>query len=160
MNKKNADSPEKAKAYAFLLLKFRQRSEKELEQRLKRKKFSEEIIRKTVEFLREKEFLNDNLFAKSWIESRIKRPFGLRRIKEELKVKGIDKQIIEEKISEVKENYSEEAVVEQLARMRLGKLKGIQALAVRRRVYAYLIRRGFSPEAVTEVINQLCKQTY
>ena len=160
MNKKNADSLEKAKGYAFLLLKFRQRSEKELEQRLKRKKFSEEIIRKTVEFLREKEFLNDNLFAKSWIESRIKRPFGLRRIKEELKDKGLDKQIIEEKISEVKESYSEEAVVEQLARMRLGKLKGIEAFAARRRVYAYLIRRGFSPEVVTEVINQLCEQFY
>lgn len=158
----NSDSElfQKAKNYAFLLLKFRLRSEREIAQRLKRRKFSEEIIRKTIEFLREKEFLNDSLFAKSWIESRIKRPFGLRRIKEELKVKGLDKEIIEERISEVKEGYSEEAVVEQLARMRLGKLKGIEALAARRRVYAYLIRRGFSPEVVTEVINQLCKQTY
>lgn len=149
---------QKAKEYAFLLLKFRLRSEKELAERLKRKKFSEEVIRETVAFLKEKKFIDDTLFARSWIQSRIKRPLGLRRIKQELNLKGIEKEVIESQISELKEAYCEEDIVSELAQERFSKLKGIDPRAAQRRVYAYLIRRGFSPDIVIDVINNLCKQ--
>jgi regulatory protein len=75
---------EKARAYAFLLLKFRPRSELELSQRLKRKKFSQEIVFKSIAFLKEKKFLDDDCFARNWINSRIKKPLGLRRLRKEL----------------------------------------------------------------------------
>ena len=77
-NKLKDKSSEKAKAYAFLLLKFRLRSAKELEQRLKQKGFSEELSRETVNFLKDKEFIDDRVFARGWVSSRLKRPFGLR----------------------------------------------------------------------------------
>jgi regulatory protein len=150
----NIESFEKAKNYAFLLLKFRLRSEKELYQRLKRKKFDEGIIRETLFFLKEKGFINDEVFAKSWIESRIKRPLGLQRVRQELRLKGIDKETIDSQISEIKKNYPEEEIVSQIAKVRLSKLKNIDARVAKRRVYAYLLRRGFSLEVVTEVINQ------
>jgi regulatory protein len=150
----NIESFEKAKNYAFLLLKFRLRSEKELYQRLKRKKFDEGIIRETLFFLKEKGFINDEVFAKSWIESRIKRPLGLQRVRQELRLKGIDKETIDSQISQIKKNYPEEEIVSQIAKVRLSKLKNIDARVAKRRVYAYLLRRGFSREVVTEVINQ------
>lgn len=154
MKYSNIESFEKAKNYAFLLLKFRLRSEKELYQRLKRKKFDEGIIRETLFFLKEKGFINDEVFAKSWIESRIKRPLGLQRVRQELRLKGIDKETIDSQISEIKKNYPEEEIVSQIAKVRLSKLKNIDARVAKRRVYAYLLRRGFSLEVVTEVINQ------
>jgi len=156
----NKETLLKAREYAFLLLKFRLRSEKELYQRLKQKKFSEEVIRDTIEFLKEKKFLDDGLFAKGWINSRIKKPYGLRRIVQELKLKGIDKEIIEEKLGEAKKNYQEEEVVEELIEERLNKLKNIEPQTARKRVYGYLARRGFSPEIIIDKINILCKQTY
>ena len=52
-----------AKEYAFLLLKFRLRSEKELAQRLRQKKFSETIIQDTLTFLKDKQFIDDQIFA-------------------------------------------------------------------------------------------------
>lgn len=150
------DSLEKAKNYAFLLLKFRPRSEKEIYQRLKRKRFDEKIIQETLSFLKDKNFLNDNYFARAWMESRLKKPFGIRRIKEELKLKGIDKEIIENSIKEVKENYSEEEVVRGVARQRFSKLKNLEPQKARQRLFAYLLRRGFSPEVVVDTINTLC----
>jgi len=148
-------SPEKAKEYAFLLLKFRLRSEKELLQRLKQKGFSGELCQDTVNFLKEKKFIDDRVFAKDWVSSRLKRPFGLRRIKQELVQKGLDKEVIQETFAQAKEDYDEGSVIKLLTEKRFSKLKGIEPLKAKQRVYAYLIRRGFSPDLIGETISKL-----
>ena len=45
--------------------------------------------------------LDDRAFTKSWINYRLARPFGFRRIIQELKAKGIDQEIIEQAVAEV-----------------------------------------------------------
>ena len=146
---------EKAKAYAFLLLKFRLRSENELKARLKQKGFSEELSQDTVNFLKDKKFINDRVFACGWVASRLKRPFGLSKIRQELVQKGLDKEIIENSFSQVKEYYNESQIVSQLAQQRFSKLKSIEPLKAKARVYGYLMRRGFSPDLIEEVIKEL-----
>jgi len=147
-------SPEKAREYAFLLLKFRLRSEKELLQRLKQKGFSEELCRDTVNFLKDREFINDRVFARGWVASRLKRPFGLRRIKQELVQKGLDREVIEDTFSRAREGYDESSIIKMLAEKRFSKLKGVEPLKARQRVYAYLMRRGFSPDLISSVVNK------
>ncbi len=154
---KSLSSPnnaEKARAYAFLLLKFCLRSEKELLARLKQKGFSPELSLSTVNFLRDKGFIDDRVFAKVWVTSRLKRPYGLRRIKQELVAKGLDEEIIEDSLC-VKENYSESQIVSQLARQRFSRQKGIEPQKAKARVYAYLLRRGFSPDIASDTVKQL-----
>ena len=158
LKNKKSISLEKAKDYAFLLLKFRLRSEKELCSRLKKKNFGETIIKETLSFLKDKGFIDDKYFAKTWIESRINKPLGIRRLKVELKTKGIDKEIIDSQIEEIKKDYSEEDVVTKFAKERLDKLKGIEPQKAKRRIFMYLLRRGFSPEVVIDIINQLWLQ--
>jgi len=148
-------SLEKAKNYAFLLLKFRPRSEKELFFRLKKKKFQDSIIKETITFLKEKKFLDDEIFAASWISARLKKPLGLKRIKEELRQKGINQKIIEQKIQEIKDNYSEEKIVKEIIEKRLPSLKNIASEKIKQRLFAYLVRRGFSLEVVMDVLNQI-----
>lgn len=161
MKKKRARSsaslnkPQEAREYAFLLLKFRLRSENELASRLRQKKFPEEIIRDTICFLKDKQFIDDRIFAKGWAASRLKRPFGLRRIRQELVQKGLGKEIIEETFAQAKEGYSEDSIVRQLAEQRFSKLKSIEPLKAKARVYAYLIRRGFSPDVVSDIVKGL-----
>lgn len=155
MQNKNQDVLEKAKNYAFLLLKFRPRSEKELSYRLKRKKFQEAVIKEVVSVLKESDFINDSSFAKGWISSKLKKPLGFIRIKEELKAKGVDSQIIEEQIQEIKKDYSEEDVVMDLARKRFKKIKGLKHLKAKNRVFAYLLRRGFSVDTVNDVLRRI-----
>ena len=137
-----------------MLLKFRLRSENEIRQRLKKKKFDVGIIEMTLSFLKDKGFIDDDYFAKTWIESRIKKPLGIRRLKAELSIKGINKAIIDTQINEIKKSYPEEDIVGGIAKDRLNKLKGIDPQKAKRRVYAYLLRRGFSPEVVIEVLNK------
>ena len=155
MDKKESAAIQKAKNYAFLLLKFRSRSEKEISQRLKKKKFEAQAINATVAFLKEKNFLDDRAFARAWIDSRLKKPLGLRRIRQELKIKGIDNRIIDCQIGEVKEKYCEEAIVRGLAIKRMKISKGIDRQKAKGRVFSYLLRRGFSLDIVIEAVNQL-----
>ena len=155
MRNKNIDFFQKAQAYAFLLLKFRLRSEKEIRQRLKRKKFDDDVIEKTLYFLKDRGFIDDEKFAKSWLESRIQRPLGLERLRQELKIKGITQEIIEEEILKLKENYSESQVVSSLAKARFKKIKGIDRNKAKERIFRYLIRRGFSSDTIIDTIRAL-----
>jgi regulatory protein len=148
----------KAREYAFLLLKFRLRSEKEIYARLKNKKFPEEIIKETISFLKEKRFIDDEVFAKSWIDSRLKRPLGLGRIEQELKTKGIDKEIIELELARIKKDYPEEEIIKQIVQDKFAKLKDVEPRKAKRRLYAYLLRRGFSSDSVGDIISQTWKQ--
>jgi regulatory protein len=148
---------EKAKAYAFLLLKFRPRSEYELCSRMKQKKFQPEIISATVDFLKTKKFLDDESFTRAWVDSRLKRAMGLRRVKNELKLKGIKPALIEQSFAAVKENYSEDEVVSDLIRRKLQAVKGLDTQKAKQRIYAFLIRRGFSPDVIVDNLNQILK---
>ena len=154
------DQLQKAKNYAFLLLKFRPRSEKEIGERLKRKKFDPAVIRETILFLKENGFIDDSYFAKVWLESRIKKPLGLKKLRVELRQKGVDKEIIDSQIEEISKGYCEKDTVLKLARARLNSLKGIEPQKKKNRLYGYLMRRGFLPEQIIDAVNQLCKQTY
>ena len=144
-----------AKEYAFLLLKFRLRSEQELASRLRQKKFSEAVIQDVLSFLKDRQFIDDQVFAKGWVASRLKRPFGLRRISRELTLKGLGKEIISEALAKARENYNESEVASQLARQRFSRLKDIEVQKAKARVYAYLIRRGFSPDISSEIVKGL-----
>lgn len=144
-----------AKKYAFLLLKFRLRSEKEIYQRLKKKRFDEKTIQETLAFLKEGRFIDDAAFARAWIESRLKRPLGLTVIKKELQLKGVSGDIINKQVEELKDNYSEDEIVTRVAKERLNKLKGLEPCDARRRIYSYLLRRGYSLQAVCDALEQL-----
>jgi regulatory protein len=148
-------SLEKARQYVFLLLKYRLRSEKEIADRLVRKKFPPEVIKDTIAFLKEKRFIDDSSFARAWLQSRIKRPLGLRRLKQELRFKGIDKEIIESNIQRIKENYSETEVVQNIVEEKFRKMRNIEPQKAKSRIYAYLLRRGFSPDVCLDAINRL-----
>ena len=155
MSRESSDYFLKAKEYAFLLLKFRLRSEKEMTERLKKKNLPEQAVKETIAFLKEKKFIDDIVFARAWINSRLRQPLGLRRIRQELVQKGLDKEIIENSLSQVKEHYNESQIVSQLAQQRFSKLKNIEPLKAKARVYGYLIRRGFASDIVGEVVNKL-----
>jgi regulatory protein len=153
--KNNNKSELQARAYAFLLLKYRQRSVKEISQRLKNKKFPEEVISRTIEFLRGKKFLDDDLFARAWIKERLARYIGPRRLKQELKLKGITERVIEDNLKGAREFYSEPDTVRELVAKRSARLKDLDPRTAKRRIYGYLLRRGFSPESAIDALDRL-----
>ncbi len=153
MSPENAHTLQKAKNYCFLLLKFRARSEKEIYNSLKRKNFDEEIIRAVCVSLKDSGFIDDNAFAKAWITWRLKKPLGLQRIKQELKLKGIADSLIESDIEEIRGSYCEEDTILALAKAKLNKFSSQDPDKRKKQLFGYLLRRGFSTEKIIEIFD-------
>ncbi|MDD5526643.1 MAG: regulatory protein RecX [Candidatus Omnitrophica bacterium] len=139
--------------YAFLLLKFRPRSVREMEFRLQKKGFSPAAAAKTISFLRDKKFLDDASFARAWAQSRAARSYGLSRIGRELSSKGVERILADKALDNLLTGgYSEEkTAVELVISRKRSLLRGGERMKQRRRLFAFLSRRGFSPEVVADV---------
>lgn len=154
MNERKPKDLSKAKSYAYRLLAIRPRSIKEIKEKLKKKGIEESLALEVIDYLERLGYLNDCQFASAWVNSRIStKPVGLLKLRYELKDKGIDSKIIEEVLNKLKENYNEYKAACSLAKNRMKKLSKIDRLKAKRRIFDYLLRRGFSYELVCEVMN-------
>jgi len=143
------------KAAALRFLKIRPRSIGELKEKLVLKGFSSMDIETTVSDLMASGSLDDRAFTKSWINYRLARPFGFRRIIQELKAKGIDPEIIDQAVAQIKGSYDPQAVALELARRRWQRLPDIDPAKKKKRVLDFLLRRGFEVDIVISVLKKL-----
>lgn len=137
------------KVYSFL--SYRDRSEKEIRDFLQRKKVenSGEIIEK----LKEQGLIDDEKFAKEWVQSR-RRKYGLLRIKQELLQKGIDKKIIEQVISYQSSVVSEKEIAEKALEKKLRIWRNLEEIEFRKKAIDFLLRKGFEYEVVKKIIDK------
>lgn len=152
MAKSPTDYLRKAKDYAFLLLKFRLRSKEELFQRISLK-FNREIAEETVQYLSDHNFIDDAVFAREWIKSRLNKPYGFKKIRSELSLKGVDKELIGELITQARKDYPESNAVKQIIEKLLKKYAYLEQDKAKRRIYAYLLRRGFETSIIIANLN-------
>ncbi len=149
------DTVPEAKNYIYRLLKIRVRSEKEIRDKLRQKGFSEPTADEAVGYFKGIDLINDRLFAQKWITWRLAKPFGLKRVRLELKEKGVAPELIEEQFAQAQSDYSEEEIVARLAKRRAAKHAGVPREKVKQRVYGYLMRRGFNPAAVFKAVKDI-----
>ena len=91
---------EQTKEKALRLLEFRSHSEFELIKKLERAGGTE--IESVLEFCREYNFVNDADYAKKCAKDLCNlKKYGVRRIKDELRAKGIEAELIEDALSEL-----------------------------------------------------------
>jgi regulatory protein len=142
---------EKVKQNAFRLLARRARSEKELRDKLKEKKFESGVIDRVVSRLSELNYLDDEAFARQWVRHlAINKLSGNRKIEASLREKGIAKDLGERMIAEIRGDFPENEALEKLVRR---KLKGGRPDAGEKRSLAqYLLGRGFAPDLIFEMI--------
>lgn len=137
-------------------LSYRPRSEKEIEGKLKSKKVSSEIIEKIIIKLKEKRFINDEEFAKWWIESRIRfKPRSLRLIELELKQKGISDDIIQTIIHDSKfviHSDLEQAKI--LIEKRMPRYTNLTKDKIYERLGRYLASKGFNWDTIKKSIDE------
>ncbi|MBF0503737.1 MAG: regulatory protein RecX [Candidatus Omnitrophica bacterium] len=143
------------KSAALRFLKIRPQSIAELREKLKLKGFSMTDIETAVLELTASGLLDDRAFTKSWINYRLARPFGFRRIIQELKSKGIDPLTIEQAVAEIKDSYNADKTALELARRRWQRLPAIDPLKKKKRVLDFLLRRGFEADVAIRVIKKL-----
>lgn len=147
----------KAKSDALRLLSIRPRSIDELKSHLKLKKYPETAIDEVIRLFQHQGLLNDEKFAKFYAAARVHtRPAGRRQLEFDLKRKGIPNKIVSETISNL-EDYDEKKIAKDLVWRRFEKMSGLPKEKKKARLYGFLKRRGFSDDAVFQVINDLFK---
>lgn len=152
------DQFEKFYAKSLSFLSFRQRSEKEIREYLRKKNAPVEVIEKIMSSLKEYKFINDEEFARMWIESRNRAsPRAERVLKMELKQKGIAKEIIE-RLTERKEMVSDIESAKILVRKRLVRFKGVEKEEIYKKLGGYLARRGYNWDTVKHSIDDCLRE--
>lgn len=150
------NNEDKIRRYALLLLKFRPRSTKELELRLEKKGFAKEEIDKLIDELKKKGFIDDLKFSKLYASTKLDlKSLGLRSINFELKKKGVDEETRAKVVEDITKDYDEYEVVKELVSSRLAQYKRLDPATTKRRLYNFLLRRGFSSSVVWKVFNDL-----
>lgn len=138
---------------ALHFLAYRARSEQEVRDRLKRGAFSPEAIDATIVRLNEWRYLDDADFARRWVESRARgKPRGQRLLQQELRQKGIDAETSKQVIAEA--DLDEVSAATALARKRLSTMAGEDPVTVKRKISAYLARRGYGFDVVRNALER------
>lgn len=156
MIKKNELSPTEAREKALRLLEFRAHSEKELSDKLLRAGADREDIPEIMGFLREYGLVNDLEYAKRLAADlkNIKR-LGRRRIKDELRSKGISGDDIEIVLSELPEDTKDELLP--LVEKKLG---GNFERKNTDRAIRYFLYRGYSFDDIKECLEELASDAF
>jgi regulatory protein len=142
-----AEQASRATEAALVFLSYRPRSEKEVRDRLRRGGFEQDAIEHAIARLHEWRYLDDADFARRWVENRsTHRPRGRRLLQQELRHKGIDGEIARDAIDDA--DLDEIGAAEALARRRLPAYAGDELAAIRRRLVAYLARRGYGYDVI------------
>jgi len=146
----------RARNNAYALLRQRPRSVYEIRSRLKLKGYADPLIEDIVASLERTGDLNDEKFARLWVESRMHmNPAGDVVLKHELKRNGISDSIIEAVLIEKGEKYDEYEIALSMANDRFERFKKLDRQKAMKRVYDFLLRRGFKYDTVRRVIENL-----
>ncbi|NMO96238.1 regulatory protein RecX [Paenibacillus lemnae] len=153
-----ADEQQRAYVEALRYLERKPRTAKEIQTRLHQKGMMGEAVNKALHRLSEEGLVNDDWYARQWAQQRITgQKKGKMWIRQELRQKGIDSEIIAEALQEVDEE-DELASCYSIGRKKWLQGKG-DAAERKRKTGAFLMRRGFRGEQVRKVINRLIQET-
>lgn len=142
---------------AIAMLARARRSRLELERRLRRLADAPEHIQRVLDRLADSGLLDDESVARAEAASRFRRGEGRRKVQQRLAAKGIDRRTAEQVLGEVMEEEAvdELALCTEAAERRQRALHSLPPAVQRRRLMAYLQRRGFSGDTIGRVMRAL-----
>ncbi|MHB8134273.1 MAG: regulatory protein RecX [Anaerolineaceae bacterium] len=148
------DEVEVAYQRALRFLSFKSRSNAEMQNKLRTLGFSEKIIEVVCGKLIEKGYVDDQIFAETWVENRnVFRPRSHRILRWELRNKKVAEQIIDS-VLDVSE--PEEVLVRMAAEKYARKLVGVEKKEIfYRKLISFLGRRGFSYQVALPAANEM-----
>jgi regulatory protein len=144
-----------AQTIALIALGPRAKSRGELLDHLKRRGITEDVAHAVLYRLQEQGLVNDEEFARSWSESRQRtKKLSKRAIANELRVKGINPEIIEIVSCEIDEDREHDLALE-LATRKYRPIAHLDQQLIRRRIQGALARRGFASGLINTVMREL-----
>ncbi|HHV13880.1 MAG TPA: regulatory protein RecX [Clostridiales bacterium] len=146
----------RAKQKALSLLKFMDRTELELRDRLSAAGYSQDIVERAIRYVDGYGYLNDGRLASAYVRTRKSTKSKL-VIKMELKQKGVDPKLIELALSEEYDaDDQEDPEITAIKKAVAKKVKspGDMDYGARQKLIASLYRKGFDIGKIKQVLNQ------
>jgi regulatory protein len=139
-----------AMSRALNFLGYRARSEKEVRDRLRRYGYGEGILEGVIGRLKELGYLDDEEFARYVAREKARR-YGPKRISAELRKSGVDAELTREVVDQ---EFSQRSEIEEARSIAAQRYNMGGSDADVRRVYGFLVRRGYSSEVCAAVARE------
>jgi regulatory protein len=150
---KSSKLPDEALQEATRYLGYRSRSEAEISKHLRQRGYDGATVERSIERLRELNYLNDRNFARDWAAAKISRAgYGPQRIATELQARGIAEALIQDTLGEAFTAGTEEQNARRTLAARYKHLN-LSDPKEQRRAAAFLQRQGYSSEVIFEILH-------
>jgi regulatory protein len=143
---------------ALRLLEFRARTVSELRGRLLRKGAPAADVDQVIDRLRDQKLLDDAEFARDFARKRVVGAgASRRRILQELARKGVARELADAAVEGLQERDGVDptAAIHRVAEKKWQSLGDLDDFTKKRRLYAFLARRGFNPDEIRSALNRL-----
>jgi len=152
------DQLQKAKDAAYRYLSYRARSVVEVRDKLREKEFAAEVVAEVVADLQRQQLLDDREFARRWVEARLPRACGVRKLAQDLRRKGVAAGVVDEVLAEyaLVLNSSERTVA--LLSKQAWRYRGLAPDKAKRRMLGFLARRGCDAEMARAAVEQVWQE--
>jgi regulatory protein len=143
---------------ALNMLALRARSAAELRRLLVRKGEPADLVDAAVERLLRAGFLDDASFARQFARSKLLGAgLSRRRVQQELARRGVTREVAESALADVvaEEHVDEADGLQRVARKKLKSLERLDVPTQRRRLYAFLARRGYDSDDIARTLREL-----
>jgi regulatory protein len=145
-------------AYRTVLraLEVRSYARRDLARRMLRKGHQRAAVDAALERAAALGLLDDGAFARNYVQTRSARGRGPSRLVRDLLAMGVERSLIDQAVAaEWSGDADKTAMPLALARKRAAQLEGLPRQTRRRRVVAYLARRGFTGRGITEIVDRV-----
>jgi regulatory protein len=144
--------------YALNLLSARPYASQALHRKLIQKQYSAADANDAIRRLVDNGLLDDAKYAEQYARSKILTTgASKRRLTQDLYRKGIKGDVATDAIANVieQEEIDTDAVIERVARKKLAQLGDLEPLVLRRRLFAFLARRGYDVDEIKRIVSRL-----
>lgn len=145
----------KCKNIALRIVEKTYKSEKELKDKLLLKGYDEASINKTLNFLKEYNFLNDLNYVKMYVKDKT-RLQGKNKIKYDLIKKGINDTLIEEEISNINEDEEKDIAYNMaLKKYNILLKRENDKYKLSQKLYRFLLSKGYNYDIVSQAVKRI-----
>lgn len=150
---------EAARQVALRMLSVRAHAVTDLSRKLRDRNHEPGAVKTALERLETAGLLNDVEFARHFARVRASRGHGPSRLIHDLLSRGVDRAVAERAVADVTlaESFDAEGAARALVEKRANALRALPGPVRRRRILAYLARRGFRGMGIREMVEEMLK---
>lgn len=133
----------------------RSRTREGLGRDLLRRGFPESAVADVLQWLADRHYLNDELYARSRLETLRQRKLGTAAIQYKLLQEGVPREMVESVLAEQARDFEETEVACELATRHDRRWAALEWPRRRQKIYQLLARRGFTSETIREALARI-----